>query len=130
MEQTLKRLDLNFFGKGMHAVQAEAFFNHDKALLVDVRTKEEAATLPLTLALYDNIAMVNIPLNELPDRLNEIPDDVPVAVFCPMHVRSSMALGFLMSRGHDNVRILMGGYAAVTDQVLPGKVLQLSLAAG
>jgi rhodanese-related sulfurtransferase len=127
MEQVLKNFTLDFFGKGKHKVSPAAFFEQDDVVLLDVRSKEEAASLSIGLALHDNVQCLNIPINEVPDRLNEIPKDKPIAVFCPASVRSAIVYGFLLAEGFSDVRILMGGYPALTDEIMPGKVLQLTL---
>ena len=59
---------------------------------------------------------VNIPLNELRDRLAEIPADKPVVVFCAVGLRGYIASRILLQRGYDVVN-LAGGlktYLAVT----------------
>lgn len=127
MEQVLKNFTLDFFGKGKHKVSPAAFFELDDVVLLDVRSKEEAACLSIGLALHDNVQCLNIPINQVPDRLNDIPRDKPIAIFCPASVRSAIVYSFLLTKGFSNVRILMGGYPALTNEVMPGKVLQLTL---
>jgi rhodanese-related sulfurtransferase len=83
--------------------------------------------LAIKLALHDNVQCLNIPINEVPDKLNDIPRNKPLAVFCPAGVRSAIVYSFLLAKGFSDVRILMGGYPALTDEVMPGKVLQLTL---
>ncbi len=128
MEQVLKNFTLDFFGKGKHKVSPAAFFELDDVVLLDVRSKkEEAASLSIGLALHDNVQCLNIPINEIPDHLNDIPMNKPIALFCPAGARSAIVYSFLLSKGFSDVRILMGGYPALTDEVMPGKVLQLTL---
>jgi len=127
MEQVLKNFTLDFFGKGKHKVSPAAFFELEDVVLLDVRSKEEVASLSFGLALHDNVQCLNIPINDVPDRLNDIPKDKPIGVFCPASVRSAIVYSFLLSKGFSDVRILLGGYPALTDEVMPGKVLQLTL---
>ncbi len=127
MEQVLKNFTLDFFGKGKHKISPAAFFELDDVVLLDVRSKEEAASLSIELALHDNVQCLNIPINEVPDRLIDIPKDRPIAIFCPARVRSAIDFSFLLAKGFSDVRILFGGYPALTDEVMPGKVLQLTL---
>lgn len=127
MEQVLKNFTLDFFGKGKHKVSPAAFFELDDVVLLDVRSKEEATSLSIGLALHDNVQCFNIPINEVPDRLSDIPKDKPIAIFCPASVRSAIVYSFLLTKGFSDVRILMGGYPALTNEVMPGKVLQLTL---
>jgi rhodanese-related sulfurtransferase len=127
MEQVLKKFTLDFFGKGKHKVSPAAFFELEDVVLLDVRSKGEADSLSIRLALHDNVQCLNIPINDVPDRLNEIPRDKPIAVFCPAGVRSAIVYSFLLAKGFSDVRILFGGYPALTEEVMPGKVLQLTL---
>ncbi|MDA3903425.1 MAG: rhodanese-like domain-containing protein [Desulfuromusa sp.] len=63
-----------------------------KAVLVDIRFKEEHQTWGPTFALQ-------IPLNELPDRLNELPKDKIIVTACPHKDRAIIAMSYLRSRG-------------------------------
>lgn len=49
---------------------------------------------------------------ELPDRLNELPVDEPVAVICGSGYRSSASASFLKHRGHTNITNVLGGMSA------------------
>lgn len=74
---------------------------------------------------HPNIECKNIPINKIPDRICEIPKEKLVAVFCPANVRSSIVYAYLLSKGFSNVRILEGGYAALTEALKPGKMLNM-----
>jgi len=52
---------------------------------------------------------VNIPLDELRSRLDEIPQDTTVAVSCHVGLRSYIATRILSQHGK-NVRNITGGY--------------------
>ncbi|HMO36700.1 MAG TPA: rhodanese-like domain-containing protein, partial [Gemmatales bacterium] len=54
-----------------------------------------------------------IPLNTLRDRLNEIPRNRPVVVYCKVGQRGYLATRILMQSGF-NVRNLSGGYLSWT----------------
>lgn len=75
-------------------------------LLVDVRTPEEFATGHIAGA-------VNIPLDALESRLNEVPQDQPVVLYCRSGNRSAQAADLLEKAGYSNIRDL-GGIAAWT----------------
>ncbi len=51
---------------------------------------------------------VNIPLNELRERLEELPKELPVVVFCTVGLRGYIAARILMQRGYE-VYNLSGG---------------------
>jgi rhodanese-related sulfurtransferase len=124
LEQLLRDMTLEFFGSGKHKISPDDLFNIENVLLLDVRTKEEHESISIILGVHSNIECKNIPLNELPDRTDEIPEDRFVAIFCPANFRSSMTYFYLLSKGFTNIRILEGGYAALTDAVMPGKLLK------
>jgi rhodanese-related sulfurtransferase len=73
--------------------------------------------------VHQNIESLPIPINEIPERIGEIPQNKPVGIFCPAHVRASMVYAYLRSKGYEQVRVLEGGYAALTDALKPGKIL-------
>ena len=61
-----------------------------------------------------------IPLAELPDRLDEVPADRPVAVHCQGGNRSAIAASLLLSRGRRGVANVVGGFDAWLQAGLPG----------
>ena len=89
----------------------ELLEERDKVMLIDVRTEEEFSfgTLP---------GAVNMPLDDLRNRLQDIPRSVPVVLFCAVGLRGYLAQRILFGAGYDNVRNLLGGsktyYAATT----------------
>lgn len=84
-------------------------------LVVDVRSRREYAAGRLDGA-------INIPLEELRDRLAEVPRDSPVVVQCQSGYRSYLAQQILRNRGYANVLNLMGGLA-LTEQVQRTRVM-------
>lgn len=70
--------------------------------LIDVRTSQEFETGSLPGA-------VNIPLDELRDRICEVPQDRPIDVFCSVGLRGYLASRILTLNGFDKVRNLVGG---------------------
>lgn len=71
--------------------------------LIDVRTSDE-----YNLGTIRNA--INIPVDELRQRMNEIPADNPVIVFCAIGLRGYIALKILTGHNFKNVRNLSGGY--------------------
>jgi rhodanese-related sulfurtransferase len=124
MEQVLKRLTFEFFGSGQHKLTPEKLFETESAVLLDVRSREEAGSVSIHLSAHPNIESCNIPVDEIPDRVDELPKDRLIAVFCPAHVRSSIVYAFLLTKGFEQVRVLEGGYGALTEAVKPGKLLK------
>lgn len=71
--------------------------------LIDVRTADE-----YSLGTIRNA--INIPVDELRERIREIPAGKPVIVFCAIGLRGYIALKILTGRNFKNVRNLSGGY--------------------
>lgn len=74
----------------------------NKVALIDVRTVEEYAsgTIP---------GAINIPVDDLRDRLSELPTDRPIWLFCGVGLRGYLASNILKARGYKEVRNLIGG---------------------
>ena len=123
MDQILKGLTLDFFGKGKHKITPEKLFEMGDAILPDVRSKEEAGSVSINMEYHLNMECKNIPVNEIPDRINEIPKTKSIGIFCPANIRSAIVYVYLLSNGFSDVRIVEGGYSALTDALKPGKIL-------
>ena len=125
MEHVLSTLSLEFFGKGKHKTTPEIFFAIENGFLLDVRAREEAESIAIKLDHHRNIECKNIPTDEIPDRIHEIPQDKSIAVCCSGMARSAIVYAYLLSKGFKNVCILEGGYATITDALKPGKILKV-----
>ncbi len=71
---------------------------------IDIRFKEE-------YALWNVPLFKNIPLAELPDRLDELHKDKLIVVICPYNVRSNIGMHYLKLKGY-NVKYLSDGLTA------------------
>ena len=80
--------------------------------LVDVRTPDEFALGALEGA-------VNIPLDDLRNRMNEIPQDKPVFLYCGVGLRGYLASCILKQNGYADVRNLIGGLKSYLVAVAP-----------
>ncbi|AOO66621.1 rhodanese-like domain-containing protein [Sulfurospirillum halorespirans] len=78
-----------------------------KAILVDVRFREEFEVWHMNFA-------INIPLNELQKRLNELPKDKLIITACPHNDRSNIARLFLVQNGY-NAKYLNDGLLKTAD---------------
>ena len=125
MEQILKTFTLDFFGQGKHKISPEKLFEVEGGFLLDVRSREEAGSISIKMDFHPDIESKNIPINDIPDRIDEIPKEKLIAIFCPANVRAAIVYAYLLSKGFSNVRILEGGYSALTEAVKPGKILKL-----
>jgi pyruvate/2-oxoglutarate dehydrogenase complex dihydrolipoamide dehydrogenase (E3) component/rhodanese-related sulfurtransferase len=78
--------------------------NPNEITILDVRTREE------TRGGQFIQGSMNIPLDELRERLDEIPANKPVYVYCGVGLRGYLALQILTQRGFSDVKNLSGGY--------------------
>ena len=62
----------------------------------------------------------HIPMMDVPQRLEELPGDVPIAVCCHHGVRSAQVAAYLRQQGYDPVYNVSGGIDAWSAQVDPG----------
>ncbi len=124
-EATIRSMDFDYFGTGGHKTTPQAFFDRTGAVFLDLRSEPEFDILPIRIASLQGL---HIPMHELPDRYGEIPSDKPIGLFCSNDTRSSIALAYLKSRGFADVRIIIGGYAALMEELKPGKVHKRSRA--
>ncbi len=86
--------------------------DRNEVFLLDVRT-------PAEYSLGSVAGAVNIPLDELRDRISEIPAGKPVYTFCAVGLRGYLALKILSARGFENVKNLSGGYKTYSTAVAP-----------
>jgi NADPH-dependent 2,4-dienoyl-CoA reductase/sulfur reductase-like enzyme/peroxiredoxin family protein/rhodanese-related sulfurtransferase/TusA-related sulfurtransferase len=86
--------------------------DRDKVFLLDVRTAAEFSFGTIEGA-------VNIPLDELRDRIPEIPADKEIYIFCAVGLRGYLALKILTARGFKNVKNLTGGYQTYSVATAP-----------
>jgi rhodanese-related sulfurtransferase len=56
---------------------------------------------------------LHIPIDELRDRLEEVPKDKPVFVYCRIGFRAHLAVRILKQRGFRDVRNITGGFLAM-----------------
>jgi rhodanese-related sulfurtransferase len=84
----------------------------DTLTLVDVRDGWE-----LDICAIDG--SVHIPLNQLPQRVAEVPTDRTVVVVCHHGARSAQAMMFLRQKGLTNVTNLEGGVDAWARRIDP-----------
>lgn len=86
--------------------------NRDEAYILDVRTKAE----------YDMGAIsgaVNIPVDDLRERINEVPMNKTIYIYCQIGLRGYLASKILLQRGYKDVRNLSGGYKTYSVATAP-----------
>jgi rhodanese-related sulfurtransferase len=120
LEKTIQSMDFKYFATGQHKIEPEALLKIDNAVLLDVRSKEEMETVQFHLKHH--IEILEIPAHEVPSRINEIPENKPIGVFCSSGVRCVMIFLYLHSKGYKYVKILEGGYTKLLSALMPGKI--------
>jgi adenylyltransferase/sulfurtransferase len=85
----------------------------DDLVLVDVREPHEWEIVHIAGARL-------IPLNQLPDRLNELDGHTEIVTLCHHGARSLKALEILRGAGFNKVRSLAGGIDAWAERIEPG----------
>ncbi|WP_024789275.1 rhodanese-like domain-containing protein [Lebetimonas sp. JH292] len=94
-------------------------FNEGNAVLIDIRMPFEKKVWKLPFAL-------DIPANELENRLNEIPKDKLIVTACPGNSRSSFAAAFLKEKGY-NAKFLVEGLLELMKAFKGGKAKELKV---
>ena len=122
IEDIMKSMTFEFFGSGKHKIKVSDHFSKDDALFLDVRSNEERDTL--SFDLIHHMPVIHIPIDEIPDRLDEIPKDRCIGVFCSSGVRATIVYVYLKSKGYKDVLILEGGYNGIIEEIKPGKLLK------
>ncbi len=75
--------------------------------LIDIRFREEHAAWSVGIGQH-------IPLNELPDRLDELDRDKTIVTMCPHYDRAEIARIYLTLKGYHS-RYFTGGMLALVD---------------
>lgn len=121
LDAVLTQMDLDFVGSARHKILVPVLLADANAVLLDVRTAEEAATVKLDFVYH--LTTMHIPLHCLPQQFSTVPTETTVGIFCPHSVRAAIAYTYLRARGHANVYVIDGGYMALVEEARPGKVL-------
>jgi rhodanese-related sulfurtransferase len=117
----LREMDIEFLVSGEYGIlveEAAKFIDHPHFLFLDVRTKEERDHLTFPFALH-------IPINELPDRMHEVPRDKFIITFCLTGFRAVMAYAYLRTQGIDEVKALKGRLDNLAGAITPGRFYKL-----
>ncbi len=104
----------NIINKSMPVVKWRDVKNIDfsKTILLDVRTEEEYEMGTIK-------GSVNIPLDQIRSRINELPKDKQIYIYCAVGIRGYFALKILKAHGFDKVFNLSGGYKTYAAAIAP-----------
>jgi len=106
------RPDLTATTERVSATLAAELLTEGGPVAVDVRTPRERDQKRVAGSLH-------IPLNHLGERLEELPKDRPLLVYCAGGYRSSIAASLLQQHGFGHVSEIAGGIAAWETAKLP-----------
>ncbi|SDW36293.1 MBL fold metallo-hydrolase [Marinobacter mobilis] len=103
--------DIHLSYAGVPEVDHEWLEHHmGEVTVLDVRLDEEIKETPAAGVLID----VQIPLDQLRDRVAELPTDKPIVALCRSGRRSAMAVNILREKGFDRVASLSRGLLSVS----------------
>ena len=122
-DKLISEMDFEYFGSGEHAISPEGaakLAGSDKVFFLDVRTRNETAFLSLPFAL-------NIPVDEVPSRLDELPEDKLIIVICSSIFRGALIYGYLLHKGFDQVKGLTGPLEQLAAKLKPGPLYKNSM---
>jgi rhodanese-related sulfurtransferase len=122
LEAVIAQMDFRYFGTSQHKMEPAAFLEKDNAVLLDVRAQEEVDTI--RFPLKHHLPVLEIPTDQVPVRVDEIPRDKLIGVFCSSGVRCSVIFAYLKSKGYEDVKILPGGYGPLLEALMPGKIFK------
>jgi rhodanese-related sulfurtransferase len=116
LSEMISEMDFEFFGSGQHGMSVEGMrknLGNDHFLFLDVRTNEEVSHVAFPFAKH-------IPLNELPNRLGELPKDKFIVAFCSSVFRGAIAYTYLLSQGYEEVKALTVNSEDMAKMFKPG----------
>ncbi|GAM09710.1 hypothetical protein OR1_01990 [Geobacter sp. OR-1] len=89
--------------RNISSTEARKMIDQKKNIyLLDVRTHEEYRQARLKGSIL-------IPINEIERRLNEVPKNRPILVYCAVGSRSNLVAGFLAGKGYAEVYNMQDG---------------------
>ena len=95
----------------------EMFDNKDDFILLDVREDIEVLTSQISKE------SIHIPMNQIPDRLNELDNKKEIIVHCKSGKRSAAVCKFLNSHDFSNIKNLKGVIKALSLVIDPSIIV-------
>lgn len=105
MDTILAEMEFETLASGEFTTSAEGVRNvigNENVLLLDVRTEAEAALCSYPFAR-------NIPLENLPDRVSELPTDKIIITLASSSFQAAVGFFFLRQAGFETVKTMVGG---------------------
>ncbi len=121
LNQVLTEMDFDFFGAGEHGMSIEGMrkvLRNDHFVFLDVRSAKEIKYASFPFAFH-------IPLNELPERLGELPKDKFIVTFCSSVFRGAVAYTYLRANGFEKVKGLTASLEEMIMAFKPGPLAKM-----
>lgn len=118
-DDILRKFDLRYFGNGKHKISFEKMmklFQEDSVFIIDLRTRLESKYLSFGFA-------ENIPIDEIPDSIDKIPENKTIVLFCSGSTRATIVYTYLRLLDYD-VKILVDKISEIAGNFKPGYVLK------
>lgn len=121
LDVVLEEMDFEFFGSGEHSMSIEGMrkvLKNKHFLFLDVRSDDELgyAAFPFS---------VPIPLQNLPERIGELPKDKCIVAFCSSIFRGAVAYTFLRANGFDEVKCITAPIEDMMKAFKPGPLAKM-----
>lgn len=117
----LAEMDFDFLGSGEHSMSVQgmrAVLGNDHFVFLDVRTNKETEYVRFPFAMH-------IPLDELPERVGELPEGKCIVPFCSSIFRSAVAYTFLRANGVEEVKGLTASMEEMVQAFKPGPLAKM-----
>ncbi|WP_020588776.1 rhodanese-like domain-containing protein [Desulfobacter curvatus] len=121
LNQILQEMDFQFLGSGRHSMSIDGMkksLSDDNFVFLDVRTNEEVKYLSFPFAMH-------VPLNELPERLAQVPKDKFIVPFCSSIFRGAVAYLYLVANGYEDVKCLTASTEDMALVFKPGPLAKM-----
>lgn len=115
MDSILKEMDFETLGSGEFLASPDAVRNmiaNKRVCVLDVRTDVEVSHLQYPFTTH-------IPLNLLPERMQEVPDDKLIIVFAGTPFQAAVGYYYLRQAGLDEVKTYVAGSEALATALKP-----------
>lgn len=115
MDTILAEMEFEALATGEFTTSAEGVRNvmgNNNVLLLDVRTNEEEASCKYPFAKH-------IPLEELPDRISELPTDKIIITLAASSFQAAVGFFYLRQAGFEAVKTMVGGSEQLATIVKP-----------
>lgn len=121
LNQVLTEMNFEFLSSGKHGMSIEGMrkaLGNDHFIFLDVRSHKEMDYISFPFAMH-------IPLNELPQRLEEVPGDKAIIAFCSSVFRGAVAYTFLRANGFKEVKGLTASFEDMVEAFKPGPLSKM-----